>query len=473
MDLDERTCEQARLNRDARFDGRIFIGITTTGIYCRPVCPSPHARREHVRYFPSAAAAAQAGFRPCLRCRPEVAPGTPAWNGTSTTVSRGLRLIAEGALDEHDIEILAERLGVTSRHLSRLFLRHLGASPTTIARTRRVLFAKQLLSDTTLTIAQIAMAAGFGSIRRFNDVFRQYYGRPPSEVRRLDRPSSLADGEYVLRLAYRPPYDWDALLRYLAGRVIPGVESVYGGLYRRSITPGGPGLLEVAPEPQTDMLRVRIRLPRPEGLLHVVTRIRAMFDLAADPQLIERQLGTDPLLGPLLRARPGRRLPGGWDLCETVIEALLLEHHEPSETRELLGLIAVRHGSALRLTEPHVSRTFPHAQTLAGACLSDLPRLAAQAVQTAARVLCSLDRTTWRDQLVPRLRSATHPAETTLEYIAMRALGDPDAFPASECNARVTAGGTVRPEAWQSRVQNWRPWRSYAALYLLDAQGTG
>ncbi|MGH8201732.1 MAG: bifunctional transcriptional activator/DNA repair enzyme AdaA, partial [Steroidobacteraceae bacterium] len=185
MEFDEQTCEQARLNRDVRFDGRIFIGITSTGIYCRPICPSPHAKRVHVRFFPSAAAASAAGFRPCLRCRPEVAPGTPAWNGTSTTVSRGLRLIAQGALDEAGVETLAARLGVSSRHLSRLFRRHLGALPTTVAQTRRLHFAKQLISDTNLSIAEVALASGFRSIRRFNDVFRQFYGRPPSELRRL------------------------------------------------------------------------------------------------------------------------------------------------------------------------------------------------------------------------------------------------------------------------------------------------
>ncbi len=476
MDFDEQTCEQARLNRDARFDGRIFIGITTTGVYCRPVCPSPHARRENVRYFPSAAAAAEAGFRPCLRCRPEVAPGTPAWNGTSTTVSRGLRLIAEGALDASDIEALAERLGVTSRHLSRLFLRHLGASPTTIARTRRVLFAKQLLSDTNLTIAQIAMAAGFGSIRRFNDVFRQYYGRPPSEVRRLGRPPSLSEGEYVLRLAFRPPYDWDALLRFLAARAIPGVESARGGAYRRTILAEGcQGLLEVRPEPGLDMLRVRIQLPRPESLLQVVTQTRAMFDLAADPELIERHLGADPLLAPLLRAHPGRRLPGAWDACEVVIQALLDERCPPSRTRELLGLIAERYGAPVKFSAaPDLTRTFPRAQVLAAAGLDGLPGPAAQAVRAAARVLCTLEGATWRDQLLGQLRAAVQPEDSTLQYIAMRALDDPDAFPAEGWRVATGAGGAQRaPAGWQSRVQGWRPWRSYAALYLLDAASAG
>ena len=326
-----------------------------------------------------------------------------------------------------------------------------------------MLFAKQLLSDTNLTIAQIAMAAGFGSIRRFNDVFRQYYGRPPSEVRRLGRPPSLSEGEYVLRLAYRPPYDWDALLRFLASRAIPGVESARGGVYRRTILAQGcQGLLEVTPEPGVDMLRVRIQLPRPEGLLQVVTQTRAMFDLAADPELIERHLGADPLLAPLLRAHPGRRLPGAWDACEVVIQALLEERCPPSRTRELLGLIAERYGAPVTFSAAQdLSRTFPRAQALAAADLDDLPRPAAQAVQAASRVLWALDDATWRDQLLRRLRTVAQPEDSTLQYIAMRAIDDPDAFPTNGWGVAVAARGPLRAAAgWQSRVQDWKPWRS-------------
>ena len=339
-----------------------------------------------------------------------------------------------------------------------------------------MLFAKQLLSDTNLTIAQIAMAAGFGSIRRFNDVFRQYYGRPPSELRRRGRPPSLSEGEYVLRLAYRPPYDWDALLQFLASRAIPGVESARGGVYRRTIlSQGCQGLLEVTPEPSVDMLRVRIQLPRADGLLQVVTQMRVMFDLAADPELIERHLGADPLLAPLLRAHPGRRLPGAWDACEIVIQALLEEHCPPRRTRELLGLIAERYGAPVKFgAAQDLSYTFPHAQALAAADLDDLPRPAAQTVRAASRVLCALDGTTWRDQLLTQLRTVVQPEDSTLQYIAMRALDDPDAFPATGWDVAVGARSPLRAAAgWQSRVPNWKPWRSYAALYLLDAASAG
>lgn len=472
VDFDEQTCEQARLHRDPRFDGRIFIGVTTTGVYCRPICPSPHARREHVRYFPTAAAAAQAGFRPCLRCRPEVAPGTPAWNGTSATVSRGLRLIAEGALDESDVETLAGRLGVTSRHLSRLFLRHLGASPTAIARTRRMQFAKQLLSDTTLGVAQIAMAAGFGSIRRFNDMFRQHYGRPPSQVRRLGRPRRSSDDEYVLRLAYRPPYDWNTLLAFLAARAIPGVESARGGLYRRSISVGEvAGMMEIAAERGTNTLCARIRLPRPEPLLQILTRVRVMFDLSADPQLIERHLRTDPLLTPLVRTHPGLRLPGAWDTCELIIQALLATRYSLSVTRRFMGWIARRHGTPLAAaTARDLSCTFPRAQTLATADLSVLPRPAAEAVRGAASLFCT-EGAARDDDLLASLRRAAHADEPTIQYIAMRALGDPDALPADARQLAGVAKGAASGEAWQRRTDAWKPWRSYAALYLMCAPG--
>lgn len=472
VELDEQTCEQARLHRDPRFDGRIFIGVTTTGVYCRPICPSPHARRDHVRYFPTAAAAAQAGFRPCLRCRPEVAPGTPAWNGTSATVSRGLRLIAEGALDEASVDALAGRLGVTSRHLSRLFLRHLGASPTTIARTRRVHFAKQLLTDTNLTVAQIAMAAGFGSIRRFNDVFRQTYGRPPSDVRRLGRASSPSNSdEYVLRLAYRPPYDWEALLAFLAARAIPGVESVRDGVYRRTVAVRDcHGLIEVTPEPAANALCARIRLPRPEPLLQILTRVRVMFDLAADPQLIERHLSADPLLKPLVRAHPGLRLPGAWDAWELVVQALLDAHYPPPQARAILSEIVERFGTPL--TAPataSLSRTFPPPGLLLTADLRGLPQPAAEMIRKAAVLLGAPSAVAKEDWLAGLIRSVPVD-DPTAQYVTMRALSDPDALPADEDMLTGWIDGVGPHAAWRRRTDAWKPWRSYAVLLLLCAR---
>src|SRR5437762_5568739 len=240
MELDWRVCSRARLSRDARFDGKFFIGVLTSGVYCRSICPAPTAKEKNVRYYPSAAAAAEAGFRPCLRCRPECSPGTPAWLGTSNTVSRALRLIDESALEDGGVEVLAERLGVGSRHLRRLFLRHLGATPSAVAQTRRLHFAKKLIDETSLPMNEIALASGFGSVRRFNAKIRATYKRTPTQIRRLSRgPGETEENQYLFRLGFRPPYAWGAMLSFLAAQATPGVEVVASGCCRRSISIGG------------------------------------------------------------------------------------------------------------------------------------------------------------------------------------------------------------------------------------------
>ena len=241
MELDNAIYDRARLARDARFDGRFFIAVTSTGIYCRPVCPAPSPKPKNVRYYPSAAAAAEAGFRPCLRCRPEASPGTPAWLGASASVSRALKLIGESALDGGGVDRLAERLGMGSRHLRRLFLRYLGATPVAVAQTRRVHFAKKLIDETNLSMAQVAMAAGFGSIRRFNATFQKLYARAPGDLRKagLRERNGHEPGHYTFRLGYRPPYDWDSLIGFLSARAIPGVETVTPAEYRRTISLDG------------------------------------------------------------------------------------------------------------------------------------------------------------------------------------------------------------------------------------------
>ncbi|MGA9856167.1 MAG: AlkA N-terminal domain-containing protein [Gammaproteobacteria bacterium] len=472
--LDEQTCEQARLNRDARYDGRVFIGVTSTGVYCRPICPAPHAKRVHVRFFPSAAAATQAGFRPCLRCRPEVAPGTPAWNGTSATVSRGLRLIAEGALDEGNVEMLATRLGMSARHLSRLFLRHLGALPTTVAQTRRLHFAKQLISDSSLSMGQVAMASGFRSIRRFNEVFHICYGRPPSELRRQG-PDSRAPDEYVFHLAYRPPYDWNSLLTYLAISLTPGVESITKGIYRRSITiRNHHGILEVRPMTGTHMLRVHIRFPQPECLLQIVTRVRAMFDLAADPEIICQHLDRDRLLSPLLRRHPGLRVPGTWDSFELIVHAILSQQFPLHEAGALAGQLAECFGEPVASSDTQeLFRTFPQTKTFASARLSCLPQSSARIIRTAAQALTVSGADTSLDQLLARLENIKDIEESTIQYIAMRALNDPDAFPVGHPVLQpVISVGPLR-EAVLRRSETWKPWRAYAAMYLLCAAGVG
>jgi len=236
MKLDRLICKRARLSRDPRFDGKFFIGVRGSGVYCRPICPAPTAKEKNCTYFETAAAAAEAGFRPCLRCRPECSPGTPAWLGTSNTVSRALRLIEECGLEDGGVEALAERLGIGARHLRRLFLKHLGATPSAVARTRRLHFAKKLIDETSLPMSHIAMAAGFGCVRRFNAAIRTVYKRPPTRIRRIARQKTrLPEDHYLFRLGFRPPYDWEGMLNFLAPRAIPGVEMVEGGCYRRTI----------------------------------------------------------------------------------------------------------------------------------------------------------------------------------------------------------------------------------------------
>src|ERR1700704_568070 len=248
MNLDLQVCSRARLTRDPRFDGKFFIGVVGSGVYCRSICPAPTAKEKNVRYFPSAAAAAEAGFRPCLRCRPESSPGTPAWLGTSNTVSRALRLIGESGLEDGGVEVLAERLGIGSRHLRRLFLKHLGATPAAVAHTRRLQFAKKLIDETALPMNQVALASGFGCVRRFNAGIRKVYHRTPTQIRRLTRQTQMQpENHYLFRLHFRPPYHWQGMLDFLAARATPGVEVVEAGSYRRTISlRGGDGCFEVS-----------------------------------------------------------------------------------------------------------------------------------------------------------------------------------------------------------------------------------
>ncbi|MFI8681625.1 bifunctional transcriptional activator/DNA repair enzyme AdaA [Brevundimonas diminuta] len=306
--LDQDACYRAVLTRDPRFDGRFFTCVKSTGIYCRPVCPARTPKRENMRFVASAAAAEEAGFRACLRCRPETAPDMGAWRGTSNTVSRALNLIEAGALDEGDVDALAARLGVGERHLRRLFRQHLGAAPVSVAQTRRVLLAKALIHQTDLPMAEVAMASGFGSVRRFNETFQALYGRPPSALRaRAERPW---DGGVRLSLPYRPPYEVEAMLTALKAKG----ETVEGGVWRRGLalaTDGAAGEVSARFE-AGDRLAVTAALVDLKALPGVLARVRRLFDLSADPEAIRRDLSADPVLAPLVKARPGLRLPGVW-----------------------------------------------------------------------------------------------------------------------------------------------------------------
>ncbi len=339
--LDPDICYRALQTRDPRFDGRLFVGVTSTGIYCRPICPARTPKRENCRFFPTSAAAQELGFRACLRCRPEISPDLACWRGTSNTVSRGLALIAEGFLDREDstVEALATRVGMGARQLRRLFDQHLGASPVAVAQTRRVLFAKQLIHDTRLSMAEVAMAAGFGSLRRFNDAFRTLYHRPPRELRRRNMravPDDPAVPPVMVHLSYRPPYDWEAMLVYLRARAIEGMEVVENGIYRRTVSHEGEhGTVAVAHAPDRDAVIATIRFPSVRALQALVTRVRHLFDVGADVATITSHLAKDEALAPLIASRPGLRAPGCWDGFELAIRAVLGQHITVQAARQL------------------------------------------------------------------------------------------------------------------------------------------
>ena len=478
MDLDQRVCDRARLARDPRFDGRFFIGVTSTGIFCRPICPSPTARRENVRYFQSAQEAAAAGFRPCLRCRPETAPGTPAWKGTSATVGRALRLIAEGALQEQGLAELSRRLGVSVRHLHRLFLTHLGASPIAVANTWRLNFAKQLIHDTDLPMSRVALASGFRTVRRFNDSIKRLYGRTPSDLRRTRRssvPHARGD-EYVFRLPYCPPYDWESLVAFFSKRAIPGVEEVVAGSYRRSFKQEGRhGVLEVQPDARVPALEVRVRFSEPLSLLPIVDKIRGMFDLETDPSAITEQFLRDPFLARLARRYPGLRVPGGWDPFELSVLAILGERSAPDTASALAGELARRFGEPLQLSDTAgLAVVFPAPRALTHLRLLGLPHEHARAIRLLARSFASgrLDLARSEEPFLKGLARARGIGKGTAQYVAMRCFRRPDAFPADDPALLLAVAHRRKwaaASALERLAERWRPWRAYAAVYLWRA----
>jgi AraC family transcriptional regulator of adaptative response / DNA-3-methyladenine glycosylase II len=482
--LDPELCERARQTRDARFDGRFFVGVLTTGVYCRPICGVRLPKPENVRFFASAAAAADAGFRPCLRCRPESSPGTSAWRGTAATVSRALRLIQAGALDEADVGALAGRLGIGARQLSRLFVRHLGAAPLQVAQTRRLHLAKKLLDETGLPITRIAGAAGFGSVRRFNEAIRATYGRAPSALRRA-RPLSAAGERLELRVAFRPPFDWPALRDFLAQRAVPGVEQVEGDRYRRTIAVDGRlGRIEARALPGSHQLALSLELPdAASALVRVLARVRRLFDLDAAPATLEADLGRDAQLAVQLAKRPGLRVPGAFDPFELAVRAILGQLVSVATARNLAARLAARFGRRVpgASEESGTWLAFPDAATLAEADLrgSGLPEARAAAIRGLARGVAagSLDLESPRglDDFVAELCELPGIGAWTAHYVALRALGEPDAFPASDLGLLrgaalcLGSGEPFTAARLARRAEAWRPWRGYAAMHLWSA----
>jgi AraC family transcriptional regulator of adaptative response / DNA-3-methyladenine glycosylase II len=440
MDLDDDACYRAIQVRDRRFDGRLFIAVTSTGIYCRPICPARTPKRENSRFYATAAAAQEAGYRPCLRCRPESCPDLAFWRGTSNTVSRALDLIEGGALDTGDVDSLAARLGMGERQLRRLFKQHLGAAPISVAQTRRVLLAKKLIHETRLPMIEVSMAAGFGSVRRFNETFQRLYHRPPSELRRGKAPEASAgpSGEVPLRLPYREPYDWTAMLSALASRAIPGIETVDARSYARTIAlDGAKGTIHVTPGDDGFAL-VTVRFPRLRSLPSIIARIRRVFDFAADPVVIGKQLAEDPLLAPLVKRRPGLRVPGAWDGFELAVRTML------PDRRALAALVAT-HGA------------FPDPGQLAAT--PNLPPSLRPLV--GAFIAGQLEE-------AETIEACGVPPDIA-QYIAAWHRREPDAFHAGDIElARVVTalGGDARDLT--ARAERWRPWRAYATAHLLS-----
>ena len=478
--LDTSVCEQARLTRDARFDGLFFTAVKTTGIYCRPVCPAPTPKPSNISYYASAAAAAAAGFRPCLRCRPEAAPGSSLHRASNELVSGALRLIEQGALDGQSVSDLAVRVGVGERHLRRLFDQQLGASPLDVAATRRLLFAKQLLSETAQPITEIAGAAGYASLRRFNAAFVDTYKKPPRDFRRGGSPDA-AENAIELRLPFRAPYDFDGLLAFYARRTIPGVEVVDEHGYRRSfVIDGEPGWLSVSSLAGDAALLLRVHEARPRQLGHVVSRVRRMFDVDADPATIMRTLRRDRRLKPLAARWPGQRLPGAWEGFELSVRAVLGQQISVAAARTLAARIVDRFG------KPHEASAsaglgglFPTASVLADAPLETIGVTRARAATIRglaqacvdARIDFSAHQTL--DETVKLLCALPGIGAWTAHYIAMRAHSHPDAFPAGDLVLRKIAGdGTpISERAMDSISQAWRPWRAYAVMLLWRSAG--
>ncbi|MDX1932144.1 MAG: DNA-3-methyladenine glycosylase 2 [Capsulimonadales bacterium] len=467
MELTSDACYQALQTHDRRFDGVFFVGVATTGIYCRPVCPARTPLRRNCRFFDNAAAAEKAGFRPCLRCRPELAPGRATVDAGRRLAERIAGHIEDGALSNGDTAALAAAVGIGARHLRRVIQDAYGVAPVELAQTHRLLLAKRLLTDTDLPVTEVAFASGFRSLRRFNALFRERYRLNPTELRRqrgTDRPETL-----TCELRYLPPFDWPFLTRFLAGRASCGTEAVVDGQYRRTVRREGRiGWLTVDPVPDRPALRVTLSTSLAPVTLPVLTRVRRLFDLHADPDRIVAHLGA------IADASPGLRVPGAFDGFEMAVRAILGQQVSVRAASTLSGRFARAFGEEIVTPYPELTHLFPTPETVAGLCVDDIARLGifasrATTLLALARAVTggvvTLEPTPDIEPTVRRLRTLPGIGEWTAEYIALRALCWPDAFPHGDLGIQRALGETKK-ERLLERADAWRPFRSYAVLHL-------
>jgi AraC family transcriptional regulator of adaptative response / DNA-3-methyladenine glycosylase II len=462
MTLDHDACYRIFLARDRRFDGRVFVGVRTTGIYCRPICPAPPPRQCNVSFYASAALAQEAGFRPCLRCRPEVSPDFAAWRGSSSTVVRALRLIQGGALDQMTAEDFASRLGVGARQLRRLFVEHVGAPPRAFAQLRRVHLAKQLIQETDLPMIEVAYASGYGSVRRFNEAFQLMFGRPPAALRRRPIGAAAPAGVLSLQLSFAPPYDWMAMMDRLARRAIAGVECVEPNAYRRTIdVDGAKGAIHVA-RVDDGRLRVDLRVSKLDALPQIITRIRELFDLAADPLVLAEQLAGDPALSSLVTAKPGLRIPGCWDTFELIVRTIFGERLTRPPSSAMMREFVRAFGEPAPNSGDGLTHFFPSLGRIRGADLSSVAMTARQSDAIASYVEAALAQAT--------PVTAFAPIEETIDWLLALAGFDREmAVTIATRLGEPTDDVSGLAASHIARIDKCRPWRAYAALHLLEA----
>ncbi|WP_210407875.1 DNA-3-methyladenine glycosylase 2 [Allokutzneria sp. NRRL B-24872] len=484
MLVDSERAYRAVASRDARFDGCFVLAVRTTGIYCRPSCPAMTPKRRNVEFFPTTAAAQSSGYRACRRCLPDAVPGSPEWDLRADLASRAMRLIGDGVVEREGVPGLARRLGYSERHLSRVLTAELGAGPLALARAHRAHAARTLIETTALPFADIAFAAGFSSVRQFNETIQAVFATSPSVLRagaqkrrRSDAPVEPRTGTITLRLPFRPPMDAEGALAFLAARAIPGVEHVEAGVYSRAIAlPHGAATVQLEPTPTH--VHCRLRLVDVRDLGAAVSRVRRLLDLDADPLAVDEVLSADASLRSLVTATPGIRVPGTMDAHEMLVRALLGQQVSVASARTSVTALARALGTPLPAAEGQLTTLFPTAEAIAahGADVLTGPGKRVETVLAACAALAdgSLDLHIGRDdeELVAELQELPGIGRWTADYVAMRVLGTPDVLLATDTAMRKGAGALGLPsdvDGLRTRARSWRPWRSYAGMHLWRA----